>query len=262
MLWYMKLSQLHKTSAKLVSLSLLLFTLPVFAGSMTIVPANAKEQGISIDNIGSGTLSVTAAGISVSGSQSTVILSGFTVRKGFKWQTLTLKLNSTGGSVSASIRTTGNQIVQTQTGLTTSTSIDFSGSDLAQSGDNFLLVLEMQPNVTVTSITVTYNGSGMIAYPTPYYIHKGNLTFSYDLPSTATVNLVIFDNRGRVVKKIRDHALISTTASNRVLDSWNGTNSAGQKVATGVYRAIIEVKPLGTSRGQSYTNVFPFLVLR
>ena len=58
-----------------------------------------------------------------------------------------------------------------------------------------------------------------------------NTTISYQLPQAENVSLVIYDLTGREVRKVIEQK--QNTGSYTV--TWDSTNQAGQKVATGLY---------------------------
>lgn len=78
---------------------------------------------------------------------------------------------------------------------------------------------------------------GHIAYPNPF---NPATTISYQLVDNARVALVVFDIRGRLIRTLVDgerpagyHSVI-----------WQGTDSAGRKVASGLYFYRMIAQPL------------------
>jgi hypothetical protein len=70
------------------------------------------------------------------------------------------------------------------------------------------------------------------AYPNPF---NPTTTLSIELESPANVAAVIFDAKGRLIKKLWSGPL--GAGVHRF--AWNGRNEAGQPVASGVYLAMV-----------------------
>ncbi|MFO7659935.1 MAG: two-component regulator propeller domain-containing protein [Candidatus Cloacimonadaceae bacterium] len=65
-------------------------------------------------------------------------------------------------------------------------------------------------------------------YPNPFY---ANTNISYDLPKTETVEIVIYNTKGQVVKKYP--AIASKAGMNYLI--WDGKNDKGASCSTGIY---------------------------
>lgn len=70
------------------------------------------------------------------------------------------------------------------------------------------------------------------AYPNPF---NPSTTVSIDLTHSTNVAAVIFDAKGRLIKKLWGGPL--DAGVHRF--EWNGRNEAGQQVASGVYLAMV-----------------------
>jgi len=70
-------------------------------------------------------------------------------------------------------------------------------------------------------------------YPNPF---NPSTTIRFSLPQESKVKLVVYDITGAVVKTVMDNAL---SAGNKEV-TWDGTNSNGAKVASGMYLYRIE----------------------
>ncbi len=70
-------------------------------------------------------------------------------------------------------------------------------------------------------------------YPNPF---NPTTQIRFSVPSREIVTLSIYDVHGRLVKRIVDHAAYSP---GNYLANWDGTNGAGQRVASGTYFARI-----------------------
>jgi hypothetical protein len=71
-------------------------------------------------------------------------------------------------------------------------------------------------------------------YPNPF---NPSTTIQFSLPKQQTVNLAIYDVHGRLVSKLIDGR---SYAPGNYRVTWDGVNSMGEKVASGVYFARIE----------------------
>ena len=76
-------------------------------------------------------------------------------------------------------------------------------------------------------------------YPNPF---NGQTNFSYDLPETSDVSIVIYDIKGNIVK----HLVNEYQTKGPKIVTWNATAKNGEQVSTGVYlyRLIIGNKVL------------------
>ncbi len=64
------------------------------------------------------------------------------------------------------------------------------------------------------------------------------LLINYQLPESGYIaNIMVFDSRGRRVKRLAANLLLGTEGSIQ----WDGTNDEGRRVSLGVYVVFIEV---------------------
>jgi len=80
----------------------------------------------------------------------------------------------------------------------------------------------------------------IVSYPNPF---NPSTTLSYSLPSTSNVKLEIYDVMGRLIKSFTTNSQSSGT--HQVV--WDGTNSNGIKVSTGIYIYRFEATSLETN---------------
>ena len=77
-------------------------------------------------------------------------------------------------------------------------------------------------------------------YPNPF---NPSTTISYDLPEQTEVSIKIFDITGRLVSELAN----STQSAGHYSIVWNGTNSAGERVGSGMYVVRLSSKPFSAS---------------
>ena len=70
----------------------------------------------------------------------------------------------------------------------------------------------------------------------------------YDLPRTERVTLRIFDVTGRLVRTLTDRAL---RQPGRHAVAWDGTNGAGNEVASGMYYYRLDAGELSQTRSMT-----------
>jgi hypothetical protein len=89
--------------------------------------------------------------------------------------------------------------------------------------------------------------------PSPYspYLGIGNLKFHYKLKNDGKVTITIYDFANNVVKTVVDGADRIAATQYDDVDTWDGTNSNGEKVAAGVYFYRLE-----SSSGEEYWGKF------
>ena len=73
--------------------------------------------------------------------------------------------------------------------------------------------------------------------PTP---GRSATTITFDLPEVAEVVLEVFDVRGRLVRRLVDHAM----GAGRYKVPWEGNDSTGNRVSPGVYFYRLEAGSL------------------
>jgi hypothetical protein len=91
-------------------------------------------------------------------------------------------------------------------------------------------------------------------YPNPF---NPSTQIAYSLPEDAIVSLKVFTLLGQEVKTL----LSGVLTSGEKVASWDGTNSAGNPMATGVYFYRLEVRSL-TRSSLSFTSVRRMLLVR
>jgi flagellar hook assembly protein FlgD len=75
-------------------------------------------------------------------------------------------------------------------------------------------------------------------YPNPF---NPTTTIRYGLPENSDVRLIIYDIKGRVVQQY----IAEDQAAGWVDMEWNGTNSKGELMSTGVYLCRLEAGSFG-----------------
>ena len=82
------------------------------------------------------------------------------------------------------------------------------------------------------------------AYPNPFFPgHKDyhrTADFSYDLPSSGSVSIYVYDLEGRLVRTVRENYPQVYGAHKGEL-KWNGTDDSGEYVDPGPYVVVLEV---------------------
>ena len=245
------------------------FLLPcvIWGGSYNITPSNYTTSGLafSLDNT---QLLTTTKGIPyfsiASMTNNQLEINGFNIRPGYTWSTVSLTIGN--GSVVLTIRDfTGTPIVDSTTVSTGTHTFDLSETEAAKKSRRLVFSITFNSTSTqLNSIIANYSGAGIFVYPSPYTISQGLANLSYDLPNDGLVTLAIYDNRGRLVKQIYNHVYVAAKSSSKETDKWDGRNSAGSKVASGIYTVYISVQFLNNTNTTEpdYTSSFRFVVLR
>ena len=222
-------------------------------------------SGVYTSVTGVGTLASDATGIWATGGSVELTISGLILQYGTTWETLNLTISNTGGTLDVAVRDSSGYKVLLQTGVNSSVSFDLTkvSSQISQSR-SLQLIFTISPNVKIENIQLNYSGNSVYAYPSPYHISVGFLKITYDLAWDAKVNLVIYDNAGKVVKKILTESLQSARNSRFTLvETWDGLNDDGVPVSSGIYTIRVSVRfvdPAATV--DQYQSSFRFLVLR
>ncbi len=203
------------------------------------------------------------------GSATDVTISGYTLKKGFTWSQVELQV---AGTFTLTIRDSAGNTILGPVGVasgsdTVSTTVTYnlSQTEAAKQGRNLFVTLQFSNNTAkLLKLNVSYEGSGVYVFPSPYTTSEGNASIAYDLVNDASVTLQIYDSRGRLVKTIYKNQVVSARDSVKQTDSWNGRNDRGNKVASGIYVVFIKVKYLNSTNGFSgdYQDTFRFVVLR
>ncbi|MDH5720640.1 MAG: hypothetical protein OEZ13_08485 [Spirochaetia bacterium] len=233
----------------------------IFAGSYVITPSNYLTSGLSLDTTN---LDAPVTGFTSLGGTANLNLSGFTIRKGFKWDTLTLEISGT-GSVDVVIKESTGKQIYSQTGMNSTQTIALvdEAPETANNGRPLIVELTFNSNtIFLEELVLSYVEMGLYGYPIPYIPSQGEMKIVYDLPADGKVDLKIYDNRGNLVKKVIDNEDKSVKFSPKSnIEKWDGKNERGNKVSSGVYNAVIKVE-FSDSSLQNYTSVFRFVVLR
>ena len=89
--------------------------------------------------------------------------------------------------------------------------------------------------VGVDEVTAAAGGaSGQTIHPNPF---PGSTTISYRIPQSATVDLTVFDVRGRQVRTL-ERGAAREAGAHRV--AWDGRDDAGRPLPAGVYFSQLE----------------------
>ncbi len=78
------------------------------------------------------------------------------------------------------------------------------------------------------------------SYPNPF---NPSTTISYSLPTSSNVKLEIYDVMGRMIKSFTTN--FQSSGTHQVF--WNGTNTNGARVATGIYIYRFEATSIETN---------------
>ena len=245
---------------------LLLLATDLWAGAYTITPENYLNSGLTFSLDTTQLLTNTSSSQSyfyvASTTNNQLEITGLSLKEGFTWQAVNISIIS--GSATLNIKDSTGTTILNSTTISSTQSINISQTESAKRGRALIFSITFNSTSTqLASLSVSFNGGGVYLYPSPYNISNGRASISYDLGNDAIVSLKIFDNRGRLVKTIYDNQSISAKSTLKQLESWDGRNDRGNKVASGVYTLYIEVKFLSTTNGTSsdYNNTFRFVVL-
>ncbi|MDH5717727.1 MAG: hypothetical protein OEZ22_08815 [Spirochaetia bacterium] len=115
----------------------------------------------------------------------------------------------------------------------------------------------------ITAVTQqTYRGEGLLCFPSPYVPSEGSLSILFDMTSSGKVTLIIYDNRGNLVKEVLKDVSVNTGSSSQsIIETWDGKNKNGNTVSSGVYTVILEVDYTQDSV-KDYKSVFRFVLFR
>ena len=97
-------------------------------------------------------------------------------------------------------------------------------------------------NITITVSDVLSSSSENLpkkldirhAHPNPF---NNSVSISFEIPNSKNVNLSIFDMKGRNIRQMNLGVL--STGFHKVL--WDGKNSYGNEIPSGIYMAVLEV---------------------
>ena len=117
--------------------------------------------------------------------------------------------------------------------------------------------------LTFTASSIPVNVSGVEHLPTEFSLSQNypnsfnpSTTIGYSLPGEAFVTVKVYDVLGQEVKTLRN--TMETTGNHYVV--WDGRNTAGASVASGVYMYRMEAMPVrGTG---AFSSVKKMLLLR
>ena len=104
------------------------------------------------------------------------------------------------------------------------TATDFAGNESNPASTNVVTGAEGPPDSYVLSVS---------AYPNPF---NPQTTIRYTLPSRGRVEVSIFDLRGARVTTLVDNEMDNGAYT----ETWNGANSTGERVSSGIYFARIK----------------------
>ncbi|MES0489622.1 MAG: hypothetical protein ABUK01_06510 [Leptospirales bacterium] len=234
----------------------------LLAGEFKITGTNLSNSGLYFYTSGNGTLNADSTGIYATVDTLQLQIGGFTIKKNQSWQNL--KITTTGaGSYDIEIRSKAGKVIHSQSGLTSTVSINLSSISLLSEGTNFQMYLTLNADsLMVTQIKATYSGNSVICYPAPYKAGSGDLTIAYDLPANGKVTIKIYDNGGKLVKTILNESYQSAKSTRfNNAPYWNGKSSTGRLVSTGVYTVVVDVRFL-TSAYSDYVSYFRLLIIR
>ncbi len=101
-----------------------------------------------------------------------------------------------------------------------------------ESGDdiqNFALLIEYQaPTGIFSGDPPTASGYSLTNYPNPF---NPQTTIEFKLPMSETITLLIYNNRGQLVKELLNQQF--SAGVHKVI--WDGSNDHALRVASGIY---------------------------
>lgn len=195
-----------------------------------------------------------------------IYLRNFQIKPGQKWTTMSVTFISAGGNVDFQLIDSKSKVSGISLGVCVAVctkSGNFS-SYIDASDPNITLRIKVNNTDEIQKIEMNYEGeSSVVAYPSPYEISQGSISFAYDQPENAEVTLIVYDSSGRVVRTIYDRTFQSARRSPKASATWNGRNDSGIMVSSGVYTVYVDVKFVGGSGSVSdYTSSFRFAAIR
>jgi hypothetical protein len=103
------------------------------------------------------------------------------------------------------------------------------------SGLATMIFQPLTPTPGTYTPTIPAGKDAVVSYPNPFNPDSENCTIAYKYATDAQVQIYIFDVTGTIIKMI-----ITNSGSSRASDgysrySWDGKNSYGDKIASGVY---------------------------
>ena len=115
--------------------------------------------------------------------------------------------------------------VLANTGMPTVDTLVIQGVAVSDSAvtDSALLILALEPGLQVHN------------YPNPL---ETSTRFVVGLPENGTLNLIVYDRTGRMIKHVVDSEDISGPVVHETV--WRGTNELGELVAPGTYTYLLE----------------------
>jgi hypothetical protein len=91
------------------------------------------------------------------------------------------------------------------------------------------------------------SAAGIVAYPNPCYLKKSAYIAVGGIPALANLTVRVYDQNGVLVRTLTE-ATGEITASAGVKEArWNGLNSSGEKVASGIYIYLIKADGLNST---------------
>ena len=238
---------------------------PVFSNGMYhITGENLNNLGLSIEDT-SSSLVANSSGFKV-GNNKTLIISKITIQEKQSWLNIDVELAGSDG-LDMMVRDATGSLLYQKNNQQSKFSIDLGNLESAKNVKVLTLVLTFHGDVSVTSIKISYSGEGVIGYPSPFMPAINTLNIAYDLPNDAIVTLKIYDRRGRLVKTILEDYFVNAKGSSKENPSqWDGKNSNGSIVSSGIYIIFLNVKFSNSDNFsqdmQDYTSTFKFLVYR
>jgi hypothetical protein len=119
-------------------------------------------------------------------------------------------------------------------------------------GDFFGNIRSSAPSIQPRDLEQSYHG-----FPNPFNPDKEKLTLEYYLTGDADVSVTIFTIYGRLVNKVTDN--IRKAAGLHADDLWDGTNMTRNRVKSGVYLCVLEVKDVLTGETRRLTRKMALL---
>jgi hypothetical protein len=234
----------------------------IHAGVVLLTPANYNSSGLYSSTSGTGAFN--PAGFSASGGSVTWTISGYNIRNGQSWSKFDISATTAGGTYDVYIYSQSQVVLYSKTALNSGTSVDLTKITALDKGAPFFVKIVLNINLTISSISATYAGNQMTCYPSPYSISTGKMKIVFDVNTSSTATLEIYDNRGRLVKTIlKDKAVLALTSRFDNILTWDGKDDNERTINTGIYTAVVRVTPVDTSKtSEKYISTFRVLVIR